>query len=356
MSSEGYYLSGESLIKNGPLFMDNGETNRSLKRSAAFLIAIGPQAASEVMRNFDDDTVIRLTSEMARIESLSPGDKEEIIGDFMIEINRMKHTSFGGEAVARKILVDSLGSERAEEIYSKAQQLSPKAQFSFLKDVSPEIIKQLLNGEQPQTSAVVLSYISPDKAAKVLKQLGDSAPDIALRIAKMSKVVPEAVIRISQALKKKYEKMQSVEFGDTPGGVDALSDILNHLDGGTEQTILDHLEKSVPEEARIIQEKIYTFENIAGLTNAEIRIVIDAVGDDNLIALSLKGAGDEIRFRILRNMSNNRATDILSDMERMGAVRMSEILEARKYITTVMRQLNEEGRIFFKKDKDTLVE
>ncbi len=336
--------------------MDKNDKNQSLRRAAAFLIAIGPSAAAEVMRNFDEDTVIRLTSEMAHIESLSPSQKEEIIGDFMVEINRIKNTSFGGEAVAKRILVESLGEERAGEIFDKAQQLSPRAQFAFLKDIPPETVKQLLDGEQQQTIAVVLAYIAPEKAARILTLLADEASDIALRIARMSKVVPEAVFRISQALKHKYEKMQSVDFGDTPGGVDALSEILDHLDGGTEQSILSHLEKSVPDEARKIQEKIYMFENVLSLSNAEIRILIDEINDDSLIALALKGAGDEIRFRFLRNMSNNRATDILNDMNDMGAVRMSEILDSRRQITWIMRQLNDQGRIFLRKDKDTLVE
>jgi len=336
--------------------MNKCEKNQSMRRAAAFLIAIGPSAAADVMRNFDEDTVVRLTSEMARIESLSASEKEEIIGDFMVEINRIKNTSYGGEAFAKKILVESLGSERAGEIFSKAQQLSPREQFSFLKEIPPETIRQLLDGEQQQTVAVVLAYIAPEKAAPVLKLIGSDAPEVALRIARMSKVAPEAVYRISQALKKKYEKMQSVDFGDSPGGIDALSDILNHLDGGTEQNILDHLEKSVPDEARRIQEKIYMFENVTGLSNAEIRILIDELNDDTMIALALKGAGDEIRFRFLRNMSNNRATDIINEMEDMGAVRMSEILDARRRITSVMRMLNDEGRIFLRKDRDTLVE
>ncbi len=112
----------------------------------------------------------------------------------------------------------------------------------------------------------------------------------------------------------------------------------------------------MPDKAREIRDRIYSFENIATLLNREVRILIDELNDDRLLALALNGAGDEIRFKVLRNMSNNRASDIIAEMDRMGPVRMTEILDARQRIVFIMRRLNDVGSIIIRKGDEQYVE
>jgi flagellar motor switch protein FliG len=162
---------------------------------------------------------------------------------------------------------------------------------------------------------------------------------------------------MSKALKKKYDNMcNERQAGQTPGGIHRLADIMHHMNGDAENRILQHFEEELPIHAQEIRDRIYSFEHIPALTNKEIRILIDEVGDDRLIALSLKGAGDEMRFKFLRNMSNNRATDIIEEMDRMGAVHVSDIMEARQAIVKVMRDLNENGSIIIKKAGEEYIE
>jgi flagellar motor switch protein FliG len=123
-----------------------------------------------------------------------------------------------------------------------------------------------------------------------------------------------------------------------------------------EHSILSHFEKEMPDKAREIRDRIYSFENIATLLNREVRILIDELNDDRLLALALNGAGDEIRFKVLRNMSNNRASDIIAEMDRMGPVRMTEILDARQRIVFIMRRLNDVGSIIIRKGDEQYVE
>ena len=122
-------------------------------------------------------------------------------------------------------------------------------------------------------------------------------------------------------------------------------DILKHMPGDDERKIIEDIEAVLPNVSSRLREKIFAFENVVNLSNAEVRILIDEIKDDALIAKALKGAGDEIRFKFLRNMSQNRATDILSDMEAMGSIRLTEVRESRDRIVLIMRALDDNGAI-----------
>lgn len=330
----------------------------NIKKAAAFLIAVGQDAAAEILKNLDEDTIVELTTEMSRIENLTPEEREEIIGDFMVSFNKHKQYSFGGENFVKDTLIKSVGMEQAKKICSRMHKEEPQQTFAFLKNVDPEIIAQLVSKEQPQTIAVLFSHIESHLAGKVLRLLpAELGKDVAIRLARMNTVSPEAVIQVAQVLQKKYDEMTSVRSSfDSAGGVGRIADIMNHLDPTTENDIMKHFENILPDTAREISEKIYTFDSVLTLTNYEVRLLIDRLADDNSIAVALKGAGDEIRVKMLRNVSNNRATDIITEMDAMGAVRMSEIMDARRLIVRLMRQLDDEGIIVIKKKNEQYIE
>ncbi len=330
----------------------------SSERAAALLIAMGKETAVSVFKHLDEKDVVKITTEMAKIEKLSAEDKEDLLADFLIELKKIKKTSFGGENVAKQILSGAFGDKRAAEIYKKADEGQIEGKFDFLNKVEPEIINTLISSEHPQIISLVLSYIEKSKAAQVFKLLDKTkATEVAKRIAKMDRVVPEAVLEISRKIRKKFDEMiQDNSFNDKPGGVSKLAQILNHIDGVTEKTIMDFFESEMPKEAVEIRNKIYTFDNLIDISNKEIRILIDEIGDDELIARALKGAGDEIRFKILRNVSNNRAADILTAIDLMGPIRLVDIMEARQRIVNVMRRLNDMGAIIIRRGDEKLVE
>lgn len=338
--------------------MKNFEDMSWTEKAAALMVAVGKDTASEILKHLDEESVYKISIEMAKITDLSPEDREDLMGEFIIEMKNIKYSAFGGEEVAKKILMESVGIEKAKSIFKKINTKPVESHFDFLKDVESDVIYNLLKEEHPQTISVTLVNISRRKAADILSKFDKSlAKDIALRIAKMGELMPEAIAGMALALKKKYDKIAAEDYiTDKAGGIDRLAEILNHTDGKTESEIMKSFEMEIPDKAAQIRDKIYTFESAANLTNKEIRIVIDEINDDHLIALSLKGAGDDIRFKFLRNVSNNRATDILEEMDVMGAVRMSDILDARREIVNIMRELNDNGSIILRKNEDRIVE
>ncbi len=327
------------------------------ERAAALLIALGPDIASEIIKYLDQESIKRVTEEIAKIESLTVEDKEDLIGEFLIDLKKRKGAIFGGDAVARDMLVAAIGEEKARDVFSRLTRKDLERGFEFLNEIDSEILISFLQNEHPQTIAVTLAHLPSSKSAEILKSLASSvAREVAKRLAKMEKTSPEAVLEIARVIRKKYEHLKSSGKYEIAGGVDTLVSILNHMTGEQEKMLMSHFEKTMPSIAEEIRDKIFTFENIVNLTNEEIRILIDEIKDDQIIARALKGAGDEIRFKILRNVSRNRATDILTDIDTMGPLRISEIHEARDAIITVMRELNDYGAISVRKEREKYIE
>jgi flagellar motor switch protein FliG len=328
------------------------------EKAAALFVAMGADVSADVCKFLDEDEIMKMSKEMMKIEKLDVEEKDDLIGEFIIQLKKINKNALGGEEVAKKLLIDAFGMEKAKKIYNKVKEIHIDDTFEFLNDVEPAVIASLVEKEHAQTISVMLTYLDSSKAGQVLKELPrELAKDVAVRIAKMQRIAPEAVLEISRILRRKYDEMLSgILSQNEVAGVDKIAEIMNHMSGDSENRIMNHFETVLPNHAQEIRERIYSFDNITLLSNKEVRILIDEVADDRVIVLALKGAGDDIRFKIIRNMSNNRATDILEDMNHLGVVRMSDVQEARREIVSIMRELNDNGIIILRKGNEQYIE
>lgn len=328
------------------------------EKAAALMVALGPDVASEIMRHLDDASVQKIASEIAKIDRLSPEDREELVGEFLLDLRKTRGASYGGENVARDLLESAFGEEKSKEILGRLSRKDLEKGFTFLAEIDSALLVSFLQDEHPQTIAVTMAHIPARKAAEVLKALpSDMAREAARRLATMERTSPEAVIEISRVLRRKYDRiMASGQDLESTGGVDTLVSILNFMSGDQERTLMDYFDSSMPDISQEIRDRIFTFDHVVNLDNREMRVLIDEINDDSVIARSLKGAGDDVRIKFFRNMSRNRATDILSDIDAMGPVRLSEIQSSRDVIVSVMKELNDMGVITVKKEKEEYVE
>ncbi len=328
------------------------------EKAAALLMIMGPQITADILKHLDETSVERLTAEMIKMKSLPESEREELIGDFMIELKKTTRSDSGGINRARKIIEESFGDEKADEMIKKIESRDVESAFKFLAELEAEEILALVKDEPPQMVALVLSFLPARTSGEIIKKLPrEKVAETALRLARMKNVSPEATVAVARALRKRYRTMKSEETdGSEAGGIDSLVSILGHMSSDSEKKILDNLGITMPEVAGELSERIFSFENIAALSNAEIRLLIDELNDDYLIAFALKGADDEIRFRFLRNMSQNRATDIIEEMNRMGAVKLKEVLEYREAIVETVRQMEARGAIRLRRSGEEWVE
>jgi flagellar motor switch protein FliG len=161
-----------------------------IEKAAALFVAIGPEAAADICKYLDQDSVIKISREIAKIEKLDPEEKEDLIGEFIIQLKKQKRTSQGGEDMAKKVLIDAFGLDKAKDIFNKVNEKHVDEHFEFLKEIDADLIVTLLEQEHAQTIAVVMAYVGAHKAGQVMKLLPRQvARDVALRIAKMEKLL-----------------------------------------------------------------------------------------------------------------------------------------------------------------------
>jgi flagellar motor switch protein FliG len=327
------------------------------QRAAALMVALGPSVASDILKHLDEDSIEKITIEIAKIDRLDPADREELIGSFLVDLRRAGRTLSGGKDKARDLLRESFGESRADEILEKISLRDVEKEYDFIQDIDPDLLFSFLKGEQAQTIAVVLAYISPDKAGRVIKLLPkETSRDVALKMARMKQITPEAAAAAARFLRKRHDEHLKKGAVRSAGGMDSLIGILRHMPAETERKILNRLDAHAPELSMELRRKVFSFENVLNLTNSEVRILIDEISDDRILARALKGAGDEIRVKFMRNMSQNRATDVLGDMDLMGPLRLSEVEECRGMIVTKMRELHDNGLISLSGDRELYVE
>jgi flagellar motor switch protein FliG len=326
--------------------------SQGAKKAALLLLSLGKEEAAKVMSHLDDKMIEEVIAEMSQIRSVSKIERERILHEFR---EGVQGSQGGGMEAARELLAKSVGTQRAEEIFKKIEKKDVQNDFEFLNEIDPKLIYSLLSSEGLQTVAVTLAYIHPKKAADVLRLFPNSDQSkIALKLASTSKSHPEAVIEIAKVLKKRYEARDKSELSEA-GGAQSLANILNHMDKEIEDTILRNITDEAPEVAHQVKDMLYSFEDILNLENKEMRTLLTRLNGNELLTLALRGAGDEMKRHFFGAMSQNRASDIIEEMEQRGKVTLREINQARNEILKIGRKLEELGLIVLKKRKDEFI-
>ena len=324
-------------------------------RAAKLLLALGPDKSANILKEMNENEIENLVNEMLNIRSISADEKKQILDEFRQRVDHFDPPVTGGIDRTREILIQGLGDVKAEEILSKMTRNDLKHDFEFLEQIEPPSLAAALSLEHPQTTAVALSFIQPKIAAAVLKHLPeDQRTEIALRIAKTSKTHPDAVQSVAKVLREKFEKRKGEIYSEI-GGAETLANILNHMDRGMEDDILNILGDKTPDILEEVKEMLYTFEELTSLDQKEMRLLLSRINYDILIASALRGAGEELKRHFYNSVSQNRAADILDEMDRRGPLSLREINEARSYIVNIARRIDEEGSIVIKKEKEEYV-
>ncbi len=324
-----------------------------VQKAARLLLALGAEEASRILRELNDDEVRLLIEEMSRIRFITVEEKNRILEEFRSAVPQDVPVP-GGPDAARDMLVRSFGEAKAEEMLSRIQRQDARRQFDFLTSYEPSLIASVLSQEHPQIAAVTLSYMKPSLAAQAFKFMPDDLRmDLCTRIGRSATISPEAVMRAAKSLQEKFEKRMDETFSDT-GGAETLAGILNHLDRRTEERILEQLQSAEPELFEKVRERLYTFEELANLGPKELRLLLSQV-DNETIATALRGAPEEIRRAFFNSLSQNRAADVLDEMDHRGPISVREINESRGIILQTARRLDEEGRILIKKEREEYI-
>lgn len=329
------------------------QTSGGAQKAARLLLALGADDASRILQQLRENEVRVLIEEMTRIRFITIDEKRKILDEFQSSIPSDLPIE-GGSDVARDILVRSFGETKAEEIFHRLESQDARRHFDFLALYEPQIVASVLSNEHPQIAAVTLSYMKPSLAAQAFKHFPvDTRMDLCTRIGRSARISPDAITKAAKSLQEKFEKRLNETFRDA-GGADTLAGILNHLDRGLEEEILVSLQKKEPELFELVRERLYTFEELIHLDTKELRLLLSPI-DIETLATALRGAAEDLRRSFFNALSQNRAADVLDEMDRRGPISIREINEARSYILHTARTLDQDGVILIKKGRDEYI-
>jgi flagellar motor switch protein FliG len=314
------------------------------QKAAALLISLGPELAAKIYQHLKEETVEQVTLQIANLRKITPEEKDAVMQEVLNIAAAQEYISQGGVEYAHEILEKALGANKAMEIINRLQGSLQMTPFDYIKRTDPQQLLNFIQAEHPQTIALILAHLTPDHAAIILRALpGDIQVDVATRIAILDRAAPDVVMEIERVLERRISSIFTQEF-TAAGGVRSLAEVLNRADRSTEKAIMEKLEESNPELAEEVKRLMFVFDDLVNLDNRTIQQVLREV-DAKDLALALKGAKDEVKEHILKNMSSRAKAMILEDMDVMGPVRLKHAEEAQQKIINVVRQLEEMGEI-----------
>ncbi len=315
-----------------------------LQKAAVLLIALGPERSAGIFKHLKEEEIEELTLEIANTRSITPQVKEEVINEFYEVCLAQQYIAEGGISYAKELLEKALGSEKAMDVIGKLTASLQVKPFEFVRKTDASQLLNFIQDEHPQTIALILSYLAPGQAATLISALPpEKQADVAKRIAVMDRTSPEVIKEVERVLESKLSSLVNQDY-TIIGGVDAVVEILNSVDRGTEKHIMEALEIEEPELADEIRKKMFVFEDILLLDDRAIQRVLHDVSNDDL-TIALKSTNEQVQAAIFNNMSKRLAVMIKEDMEFMGPVRMKDVEEAQQKIVNIIRKLEDAGEI-----------
>ena len=316
--------------------MASNEELKGIQKAAILLIALGPEKSSLIFKHLKEEEIEDLTLEIANTKSVTPQVKEKVINEFYEVCLAQQYIAEGGIGYAKELLEKALGADKAMDVIGKLTASLQVKPFEFVKKTDASQLLNFIQDEHPQTIALILSYLSAGQAATILGALvPEKQAEVARRIATMDRTSPDVIKEVERVLESKLSSLVNQDY-TIIGGVDAVVEILNTVDRGTEKHIMETLEVEEPELADEIRKKMFVFEDILLLDDRAIQRVLRDV-DNNDLAIACKGSTEEVQNAIFSNMSKRLAEMIREDMEFMGPVRMKDVEEAQQKIVNIIR-------------------
>ncbi|MCR4989393.1 MAG: flagellar motor switch protein FliG [Lachnospiraceae bacterium] len=320
------------------------DSMNGVQKAAILLIALGPERSAMIFKHLKEEEIEELTLEIANTRSVTPQIKEAVIDEFYQVCLAQQYIAEGGINYAKELLEKSFGNDKAVDVITKLTASLQVKPFEFVRKTDATQLFNFIQDEHPQTIALILSYLPASQSALIVSALPpDRQADVAKRIAVMDRTSPDVIKEVEKVLESKLASLVNQDY-TIIGGVDAVVDILNTVDRGTEKHIMETLEIEEPELADEIRKKMFVFEDILLLDDRAIQRVLRDV-DNNDLATALKGANEQVQNAIFNNLSKRLATMIKEDMEFMGPVRMKDVEEAQQKIVSVIRKLEDAGEI-----------
>ena len=312
-------------------------------RVAILMVALGQETTAEVMKYMNDYEIEGVAQAISELEVVTTEQEDLVLEEFEQLLIAGKYVSQGGVEFARGALERAIGPRRATQLLDRVNSTTARG-FYMLKNVDPNQIIPFIRKEHPQTIALILSQLDSSQAAGVLNGLTEEQQaDVAFRIAGMDNISPQVLRDLEESLAGELETILSGQVTEI-GGPKAVAEILNRTGRSTEKAVLERLDAQDPELAEGVRNQMFTFDDMAKLTDREIQLILREV-DSNDLSIALRGSSIEMQNKVFANVSDRVGQMMRAEMEFAGPMRLSDVEEVQLRIVQTVRQLEEAGQV-----------
>ena len=314
-----------------------------IRKAAILLMSLPGEHASQLVAKLEPKQIEAVSIEIAKISGVGGDEQESVIRDFASANPNALMGSAGGLEVAKRLVERALGKSAGVTLDNVRQSIEALP-FGFLQKVDSQNLLTFIVDEHPQTIALILSHVPPAQAADIISGLpAERQLAVIRRVANMGQTSPEIIQEVEKGLEHRMASVMSQQF-ENAGGVSSVAGMLNVIDRATERSLLENLSQEDPDLVEEIRRLMFVFEDIAKLADRDIQSLLKNV-ESSQWAMALKGASEELKDKILSNMSK-RASDLLrEEMDYLGPVRLSNVEQMQQQIVDVVRRLEDTGEI-----------
>jgi flagellar motor switch protein FliG len=313
------------------------------EKVAILLLQLNEDLTSSVLKKMKMDSITDVSRFIVESKSVEKGLATAVMQEFMNIFQTNQYISNGGIEYASDLLHKTLEPEEAKSVIDKlSKTMSGNQNFSYITKIKPQQLADFIINEHPQTIALILAHMDPVSAADTISLFPeDLMSEVSMRMANLGDISPSIIKRVSTVLETKLESLASYKV--EVGGPRAVADIFNRL-GRASKTTLAHIESKDEELASSIKDMMFTFEDVVTLDNFAVREILKEIEEDDL-KLAYKGANDELKEKILANMSTRQRVAFEEEMTFVGAVKVKDVENAQRKIVDIVQRLVDTGKI-----------
>ncbi len=313
-------------------------------RAGILLSALGVGTTQLIFNHMRDNDVKRMINSMANVSKAPIWLIKKVLEEFYAELNEENDLLFSDNR-GRDFIVNALGEERAKQLLGQIVDVGQNNTLESLELVDTRTLANFLINEHPQTIALIVAHLAPEKKVDVLRRLPEGLQaEVVLRVANLDYVSPELIAQLDDVLKTELSTLGSIDTNQL-GGVEPIADMLNLMDKNSEKNIMSRVEEKDPELAEEIRKLMFIFEDLVHIDDKGIQALLKEVDQQQLV-IALKTAPEDVRAKLLSNMSNRGATLLQEDLDVLGPTKLSDVEKAQSEIVQKAKELEAQGKAF----------
>lgn len=335
------------------------ETEYSLltgqEKAGLLLSSLGVQTTQLIFNHMRDNDVKRMINVMSNVRKAPIWMIKKVLEEFYSQLNEDNEFLFSDNR-GRDFIVNALGEDRAKQLLGQIVDVGTSNTLESLELVDTRTLSNFLINEHPQTIALIIAHLNPERKVDVLRRLPEGLQaEVVLRVANLDYVSPELIAQLDDVLKTELSTLGSIDTNQL-GGVEPIADMLNLMDKNSEKNIMSRVEEKDPELAEEIRKLMFVFEDLVYVDDRGIQALLKEVDQQKLV-VALKTGPEEVKAKLFKNMSNRAATLLMEDLDALGPTKLSDVEKAQSEIVQKCKELEQQGKAFISRggDGDALV-